>query len=122
MIRNADLLGFDQREISIIATTAYFHRKAFPRKKYPQYRALDKKAQQVIRVLAVCLQMAESLDRSHAAVINQVRLQNIDEKKVSLTLQADQDCQLEIWGVRNQLRAFKRVFGKKLILEVCVEE
>ena len=121
MIRNADLLGFDQREIGMIATTAYFHRKAFPRKKHPQYKALDKKAQQIVRVLAVCLQMAESLDRSHAAVITQVRFKSLDQKKIALALEADQDCQLEIWGVRNQMRAFKKVFGRKLVLEVCSE-
>jgi exopolyphosphatase/guanosine-5'-triphosphate,3'-diphosphate pyrophosphatase len=121
MIRNADLLGFDQREIAMIATTAFFHRKEFPRKKHPQYRRLDKEAKQIVRVLAVCLQIAESLDRSHAAVINQVRLKTIDAKKIALALHADQDCQLEIWGMRDQVRAFKRVFGRKLILEVCSE-
>ena len=30
LIRNADLVGFDQEEIAIMAATAYFHRKALP--------------------------------------------------------------------------------------------
>jgi exopolyphosphatase/guanosine-5'-triphosphate,3'-diphosphate pyrophosphatase len=118
LIHNADLLGFDQTEIAIIATVAYFHRKAYPRKKHPEYRRLDEAARALVRPLSVLLQMAESLDRSRAAVVRQVQLLPRDENKVALRVTADQDCQLEIWGIRNQMKPFKKVFGRKLVIEV----
>jgi exopolyphosphatase/guanosine-5'-triphosphate,3'-diphosphate pyrophosphatase len=118
LIKNADLLGFDQTEIAIIAAAAFFHRKTLPRKKFPQYKTLDDQSREIVRVLAVCLQMAESLDRSRACAVRRVRLIPRDKKEVFLEIQADQDCQLEIWGVRNQRRAFKKVFGRKLTLAV----
>jgi exopolyphosphatase/guanosine-5'-triphosphate,3'-diphosphate pyrophosphatase len=122
LIKNADLLGFDQTETNIIATLGYFHRKQRPRKKHKQYSELDNDAQKIVKVLAVLLQLAESLDRSHASLIHQVRFYPINEKKVSLEIIADQDCQLEVWGVRNQKKAFKKSFGKKLKIEVHIEE
>ncbi len=118
LIKNADLLGFDQTEIATIAAAAFFHRKSYPRKKHPQYKALNERSREIVRVLAVCLQMAESLDRSRTCAIRQVRLVPRDKNEIFLEIQADQDCQLEIWGVRNQRRIFKKTFGRKLTLAV----
>ncbi len=122
LIKNADLLGFDQTEIATIASAAFFHRKSYPRKKHPQYKMLDDQSRKTVRVLAVCLQMAESLDRSRTCAIRQVRLIPRDEKEIFLEIQTDQDCQLEIWGVRNQRRIFKKTFGRKLTLAVDQQE
>jgi exopolyphosphatase/guanosine-5'-triphosphate,3'-diphosphate pyrophosphatase len=120
LIQNADLLGFDQTEIAIIAAAAYFHRKIAPRKKHPQYRELDKNTRQIVRVLAPFLQIAESLDRSRAGMVREARLRVVNKKEVALKITADQDCQLEVWGVRNQRKSFKRAFGRKLAIEVDV--
>lgn len=122
LIRNADLLGFDQTETNIIATLGYFHRKKRPKNKHKQFSELDSDSRKIVKVLAVLLQLAESLDRSHASLIHQVRLYPINDKKVSLEIIADQDCQLEVWGVRNQKKAFKKTFGTKLKVEVLIEE
>jgi len=45
IIRNAELLGFDQREIVIMADLARFHRKKIPRKKDPDLVDLDEHSQ-----------------------------------------------------------------------------
>ncbi len=118
LIHNADLLGFDQNEIALMAAIAYFHRKAYPRKRHRQFRALSTRARAAVRVLAVLLQMAESLDRSRAGVVRHAWLRTQGQKKARLEIEADQDCQLELWGIRNQLKAFKRTFGRKLIIQV----
>jgi exopolyphosphatase/guanosine-5'-triphosphate,3'-diphosphate pyrophosphatase len=120
LIKNADLLGFDQTEINIIATVAYFHRKIFPSKKHRPYSDLAKPLRRTVRELAVLLQLAESLDRGHAGVVGTARLRVLDDLRVALEVQADQDCQLEVWGVRNNKKAFKKTFGRKLELDVTV--
>ncbi len=121
LIRNADLLGFDQTEIELIATLAYFHRKAFPQKKHGPFRLLDKRAREKVRVLALLLQLSESLDRSHAGVVRRAQLAVDNEKKATLTIHAVQDCQLEIWGVENQRKNFRRIFGRKMKVDVEIE-
>ncbi len=70
LIRNADLLGFDQGEIAILANAALFHRKSMPsKKKHPEFAALDRRSQRIVRLFALLLRMAESLDRSHTGVV-----------------------------------------------------
>jgi exopolyphosphatase/guanosine-5'-triphosphate,3'-diphosphate pyrophosphatase len=122
LIRNADLLGFDQTEINLMATVAYFHRKSYPKKKHPQYAGLEKGLRKTVRTLSVFLQLAESLDRSHASVVRDVRFRPLNRSRMALEIQADQDCQLEVWGVRNNKKAFKKTFGLKLSVESSVDE
>jgi len=115
-IRNADLLGFDQMELSIIAATAYFHRKVFPRQRHPEFAQLDDRAQQIVRVLCVLLRIAESLDRSHAGLVETARFRLDGNKRLLLDV-GGQDCQLELWGVKAHESAVEKLFGRKLVVE-----
>lgn len=114
LIRNADLLGFDQGEIALMAATARFHRKSRPGKKHPEYAILDKPSRRILRPLAMFLRLAESLDRSHASAVTDARFEALDGNGAVIALQAERDCQLEIWGVRSHTDLFKRVFGRTL--------
>lgn len=113
-IRNADLLGFDQTEISLIAAVALFHHKAFPRLKHPEFAELDKPSREIVRVLCTFLRIAESLDRSHLQAVLHARLRASDRKNVVLEITPARDCHLELWEVRNHEKAFEKVFGRKL--------
>jgi exopolyphosphatase/guanosine-5'-triphosphate,3'-diphosphate pyrophosphatase len=93
IIKNSELLGFDQKEVSFMANIARFHRKKTPKKKDP-----------------------ESLDRSHTALVQHVRFSGVDKDTVSLEIVARGDCQLEIWGVEAEKKAFEKIFEKKLVL------
>jgi exopolyphosphatase/guanosine-5'-triphosphate,3'-diphosphate pyrophosphatase len=117
-IRNADLLGFDQTELSVIATTVLFHHKAFPRPKHPEYAELDKRSREIVRVLCVFLRIAESLDRSHLGAVAQIGLRTVDKRTVVLEIVPVKDCHLELWEVRSHEKAFEKVFGRKLEFKV----
>lgn len=122
LVNNADLLGFDQTEINIIATLGFYHRKKRPKEKHRQYANLGKRSREIVRGLTMFLQLAESLDRSHTGVIRRVSFRNPDDKKIVLEIIANKDCQLEAWGVHNQRKAFKKTFGQKLKVDVIVDE
>jgi exopolyphosphatase/guanosine-5'-triphosphate,3'-diphosphate pyrophosphatase len=118
LIRNSDLLGFDQTEIAIMANIGLFHRKWFPRrKKYPEFAALNKRSRRLVRQFSVLLRIAESLDRSHTGVVQHANLHKKDPKSILLKIQAAQEPQLEIWGVQNHRKTFRKAFGKKLAIE-----
>ena len=114
MIRNSELLGFDQKEVVFMANLARFHRKKTPRKKDPEIAELDPKERDSVRVLAAFIRLGESLDRSHAALIQHVRFTRVDKDTMYLEIVARGDCQLEIWGIENERKAFEKVFGRKL--------
>ncbi len=122
VIRNADLLGFDQTEISLIAAVALFHHKAFPRLKHPEFAELDKRSREIVRVLCIFLRIAESLDRSHLQTLSHVRLRVSDKKTMVLEITPTRDCHLELWEVRTHEKAFEKVFGRKLTVRVLETE
>jgi exopolyphosphatase/guanosine-5'-triphosphate,3'-diphosphate pyrophosphatase len=121
LIRNADLLGFDQDQIAIVATTGLFHRKSFPRKKHEQFAELDGRSREIVRTLCAFLRIAEALDRSHAGVVRHARFRAPGRNGVVLDVRSRQDCQLELWGAQNQEKAFEKAFQRPLAIEAAVE-
>src|SRR5215467_13024354 len=119
LIRNANLLGFDQKEIAIMATTALYQRKTLSRKKHPEFAALDSRSQQIVRVLSVFLRLAENLDRGHAGLVQQAQLHPVDARHVALRIHAPHDCQVEIWGIQKHAEAFEKVFGDAWSSRCC---
>lgn len=118
LIRNADLLGFDQKEITILANAGRYHRKAMPKKKkHPEYAELDKRSQKTVRLFAMFLRIAESLDRSHTGAVSHARLRRGENNDIVLDVEADHDPQLELWGVQNHRDAFRKVFNRKLVID-----
>jgi exopolyphosphatase/guanosine-5'-triphosphate,3'-diphosphate pyrophosphatase len=123
LVRNSDLLGFDQTEIAIMASSGLYHRKGMPRKKkHLEYTSLDRRSQRVVRLFALLMRTAESLDRSHASVVRKARLCVGENNTIVLEIEANGDCQLELWGVQTHRDAFKKVFGRKLVVEAAVIE
>ena len=115
-IRNADLLGFSQDELAIMAATAFFHRKAVPGKQHPEFAALDERSQEIVRPQSIFLRIAESLDRSHAGLVESARFLDRDKDGIVLEIKSTKDCQLELWGVQNHVEAFAEVFDKPLTI------
>jgi exopolyphosphatase/guanosine-5'-triphosphate,3'-diphosphate pyrophosphatase len=118
LIRNADLLGFDQTEIAVMAAAAFFHRMGLPNEKHAEFAELDKRLKKSVRVMSMLLRLAESLDRSHSGIITHARLRAEHKNYVVLEIQASQDCQLELWGVQDREKAVEKVLGRKMKLEV----
>lgn len=118
LISHAELLGFDQKELAIMATTALYHRKSLPRKKHAVFAALDARSQEMVRVLSMLLRLAENLDRGYTGMVQEARLSRLGTRQALLALEATHDCQVELWGLQKQADAFHKVFGLLLIMQV----
>ncbi|MFA0887553.1 MAG: Ppx/GppA family phosphatase [Synergistales bacterium] len=110
IIRNAEMLGFNQTEISIMACVALFHRKRLPDKSHPDFASLDKASRQVVRVLSMFLRLSESLDRTHSGLVRNARFRARKKGGVVLEIAASGDIQMELWGVRSQEEGFRKTF------------
>jgi exopolyphosphatase / guanosine-5'-triphosphate,3'-diphosphate pyrophosphatase len=117
IIKNSELLGFDQNEITFMANIARFHRKKAPKKKDPEVMELDPRERDALRVLTTFIRLSESLDRSHTALIQHVKFSRVDKEGIHLEVVARGDCQLEIWGIEAEKKAFEKIFGKQLVIE-----
>ena len=117
MIKNSELLGFDQKEITFMANIARFHRKKNLKKKDPEVMELESRERDALRVLTTFIRLSESLDRSHTALIRHVKFTRVDKDSIHLEVVARGDCQLEIWGVEAEKKAFEKIFEKQLVIE-----
>jgi exopolyphosphatase/guanosine-5'-triphosphate,3'-diphosphate pyrophosphatase len=117
IIKNSGLLGFDKKEITFMDNIALFHRKRILRKKDPEIMELESGERDTLRVLTTFIRLSESLDRSHTALIRHVKFTCVDKERVHLEVIARGDCQLEIWGVEAEKKAFEKIFGKQLVIE-----
>lgn len=120
MIKNSELLGFDQKEINIIANVARYHNKKTPNKKEIEDRDMDEDAFRKIEILSGILRVAESLDRSHTSPVKKASFtcNDKDKKEVACTIWPEKDCQLEKWGIEANKSSFEKTFGKKLKLKI----
>ncbi len=70
-----------------------------------------------MRKLATLLRVADSLDRSHRQSI--VRIQaRLLPSAVLVKLKARSPLDLELWDATREAALFRRVFGRKLLLQV----
>jgi exopolyphosphatase/guanosine-5'-triphosphate,3'-diphosphate pyrophosphatase len=117
LIRNAELLGFDEDEVAMIATIVRFHRNAIPRVNEHALAGFSMKDRVAIRAASTFLRLAESLDRSQAQVVGSARLERIDRYRVVLHVGVKPGWEVELGGLDTHRRAFSKVFDASLMIE-----
>jgi exopolyphosphatase/guanosine-5'-triphosphate,3'-diphosphate pyrophosphatase len=120
LIRNSDLLGYNEIEIETIANLARYHRKSSPKKRHESYRNLtSKKHRRVVEQLSPLLRLAVALDRRQIGAINRVICQYRPEvSEMRLLLQPKQigdECALELWSLNLKKTSFEEEYGLKII-------
>lgn len=114
VVRSADLLGFGQDEIEMIALTARFHRKGLPGARNAELEGLRSRDRASVRVMSLLLRLAERLDRSRAGTVRRAGLTAGDDGAAVLTLEAAGECNLELWGIAQRQEAMERALGRPL--------
>ena len=115
LIRNADLRGFREEEIEIIAHVARYHRRSTPKSRHKYYGLLGKELQRRIRNLAGFLRLADGLDRSHYQNVRKLDIEKTDDE-VKLYITTEGDPELEIWGAMRKRHLFEEVTGRELVI------
>lgn len=112
LIRNSELLGFNENEIELIANVARYHRKSNPKMKHENFVKLDTEMQDKVRKLAGILRLADTLDRSHKSVVHNLAIR-IEDKTLVISIWTKNNIEpsLEIWGVNLRKELFESAFG-----------
>lgn len=116
LIRNAELLGFNETQVEIVANLARYHRKSKPKKKHDNFQNLtDKKYRQMVQELSAIMRLAVGLDRRQIGAIAAVAC-DYDKKREVLTLHLtpshqDDSCDLERWSLDYKKIIFEEEFG-----------
>jgi exopolyphosphatase/guanosine-5'-triphosphate,3'-diphosphate pyrophosphatase len=120
MVRNAELLGFTDIELEIIANLVRYHRKSKPKKKHENYNNLVHKEHKVlVNQLSSILRLAVALDRRQIGAIKELSCKYDLEYQILhfhlIPSQAGDDCALELWNLDYKKNVFEEEFGVKLI-------
>lgn len=120
LIRNSELLGYNETEIEIIANLARYHRKSPPKKKHDNYRNIaSKNSRQIVNKLSAILRLAVALDRRQIGAIVRVQCESLtEEQEFHLKIfpsRADDDCGLELWSLDYKKGVFETEFEVKLV-------
>jgi exopolyphosphatase / guanosine-5'-triphosphate,3'-diphosphate pyrophosphatase len=124
LIRNAELLGFTELELELIANIARYHRRSRPKKKHEAYYKLPHKLHQLmVRQLSAMLRLAVALDRRNKGAIAEVYCQ-YDSLQRSLSLQLrpkeiGDPCSLELWNLSYKKEVFEAEFGVTVVANIA---
>lgn len=121
MVRNSDLLGFDDTEIDVIANVALYHRKSVPKKKHANLADLSLIQRKRVSFLAAILRISEGLDRSHLGLVKDISVRmNPNPERCEITLIHTGNCTLEVWGVQNSRDLLEDVLQKPVVFDTLL--
>jgi len=112
LIMHGELQGYTSREIELVANIARYHRKAFPKKRHPNFARLERPDRRLVRMLAAILRVADGLDRTHTQRVTAVGVER--ERRgggIRFVVDAASDPQVELWDAERKASLFARVFG-----------
>ena len=120
LIRNGELLGYNETEIEIIANIARYHRKSPPKKKHESYRnLLHKEHRTIVNQLSAILRLAVALDRRQIGAISHVQCEYVPNfkefKMLIFPSLIDDECALEMWSLDYKKGVFEEEFGLRFI-------
>jgi exopolyphosphatase/guanosine-5'-triphosphate,3'-diphosphate pyrophosphatase len=112
LIRNAEMLGFNDREIEIISNIARYHRKSHPKPSHYTYNKLKDGDKKIVKLLAGILRIADGLDRSHKTLINDPEI-TLGKNKLTVQIKIKDGLvpELELWGADRKKALFEEATG-----------
>lgn len=88
IIRNADLVGFTDEEVEVIAQAARYHRKGTPKPSHAEFSKLTLDRQHDVELIAAILRIATGLDRSHDQSVHTVKSSSLHHGVLSIAIEA----------------------------------
>lgn len=88
IIRNADLVGFTDEEVEVIALAARYHRKGTPKPGHAEFSKLSLDRQHDVELIAAILRVATGLDRSHDQSISGISSSTLQSGVLTIVVDA----------------------------------
>jgi len=116
IIANCIMPGFTQSEIEVMANIARYHRKSHPKKKHENFQVLSPEKQNVVKVLASLLRIAEGIDRRKMQTVSDIEVHyNNSTIKIGLIPKNIQEVpDIELWGANRRKQMLEEVLSRKV--------
>lgn len=117
LITNSELTGFSEAERAVIANIARYHRGSVPKKRHPEYQALNVPDREIVCKLGGIVRLADSLDRSHDSRIYDLKC-HLKSGSLHVELFSNADCENELLEVERKRPMFENAFKRRLSFSV----
>jgi exopolyphosphatase/guanosine-5'-triphosphate,3'-diphosphate pyrophosphatase len=117
LIRHAELKGFTEDQLLIIANVARYYRKSPPDVSHENFEELSEEQRTSVTKLAAILRIAEGLDRGHRQRVRDVAVQR-SNGSLRLIARTRADASVEIESAEKRARYFGKLFDVKVRFEV----
>lgn len=121
LIREGGLRGFEPEEVEAIALLARSHRRGRLKKSDRSLKALEPSTRRAVHAGAALLRLAESLDRSHGQVVDQVQLV-FSRRTCRLVLRPHGAAELERWAAAKHVEPLEKLIGRSVTLHVATDD
>lgn len=116
IIKTADIIGFSDDEINIIANVARYHGDDDIRLEQDKnYYMLSENDKMTVSKLTAILKLSEALDVSHLQKIEALKV-TVSAEALYFNVEANEDILLEEWNFNNNAYFFEEVMGIKPII------
>jgi exopolyphosphatase/guanosine-5'-triphosphate,3'-diphosphate pyrophosphatase len=120
LVTNSELTGFSEAERAVIANIARYHRGSLPKKRHPEYEALNLADRQIVCKLGGIVRLADALDRSHDSRVSDLKCH--DAKSFHVELCSEADCENELLEAERKRELFEQAFNRTLSFSVRHEQ
>lgn len=117
LITNSELTGFSEAERAVIANIARYHRGSLPKKRHPEYGALNLADREIVCKLGGIVRLADALDRSHDSRISDLKCHD-KSGNFHIELHCNADCENELLEVERKRELFEQAFQRTLSFSV----
>jgi exopolyphosphatase/guanosine-5'-triphosphate,3'-diphosphate pyrophosphatase len=115
LVRHANLRGFTEEQLILVANVARYHRKSPPSDGHPNLEELTPAQRGDVQKLAAILRIAEALDRSHKQSVRDVAVRL--SRGVRFNVRTRTDAAVEIAAATRRAKYFAALFETKVRIE-----
>ena len=116
LIRHADLRGFTEEQLLVIANVARYYRKAPPDERDPNIAELSPTQRADVEKLVAILRIAEGFDRGHRQRVRDVAIR-VSKDTVRFIARTRADAEIEIESARKRAKYFASLFDVRVRFE-----
>jgi len=114
MILELDIPGLDDQDRLMCALIARYHTRALPdASRHKRFASLDPGQRVFVEWLAGMLRVADGLDCNHADTVRRLAC-DIDDKAITIRLEAGGDCSMEIEEARQKQALLERISKRRI--------
>jgi exopolyphosphatase/guanosine-5'-triphosphate,3'-diphosphate pyrophosphatase len=116
LILNSDLFGVSREDMTLVALTARYHRRALPSQAQVEYSLLSQEDRLAVSKMAAILRVADALDRNHLQQARDLSCA-LEKDQFVITVNNVEDLTVERLAVKEKGALFQDIYGLPVVLE-----